>query len=182
MIVYNQSQISAEQVTKILVRQTRKNQISKFVLSILVLISGISVLAYGYYNSESTYIGVGYAFFTFGIVYLAFSIYSVAGALKKVKKMNPDSCEKGILYEYNFKEQSIQGKAILSGKTTKFEYKYTEAKRIAEYEGYYEFFFKPDNELIVLKSGFESKRMEEFFVRNVKKNNKKIKDKTAKKK
>ena len=88
MIVYNQSQISAEQVTKILVRQTRKNQISKFVLSILVLISGISVLAYGYYNSESTYIGVGYAFFTFGIVYLAFSIYSVAGALKKVKKRN----------------------------------------------------------------------------------------------
>ena len=89
-------------------------------------------------------------------------------------KQNQEACDAGMIYEYTFKEQSFQVKVISDTKTTKIPYKYDSVKKVLAYENRYEIRL-PDNQILfIYKSGFENAKMEEFFLKNLQKNKKKV--------
>lgn len=177
MIVYNKTVLEKEKAFASLVKTTRKSQTGKFLLSTVILLCGIGLLVYGYAYDTESYINIGYIFLVFSIVYYGFGLVSFLRVPKLVYKRNQDICDNGMTYNYTFKEQSFQVNASSLGKTTKFFYKYDDLKKVLEYEDCYEFRLADNQILFIYKTGFDSSRMEEFFIRTLEKHKKKIRKK-----
>lgn len=177
MVVYNKTVIDKEEVLSSLVKITRMGQLSRFILSTIILLCGLPLAIYGHISSDSNYTMVGYVFLAFAVVYYGMSIFTVVQAPKKVYKQNKDICDYGMTYNYVFKEQSFQVQLSSMGKNKKLPYKYSDVKRIYEYEDKYEFRLVENQVLFVYKIGFENERYEDFFRKNLLKNKKKIRNK-----
>lgn len=177
MIVYNKTELTKEEAFESLVKETRGSYFYRFILGAIVTICGIGILLVGYIQADTDYITVGYLFLVFGLLYFLMSIYAIVKAPKKVYLKNKEICEKGITYNYTFKEQSFEVLVQTSERKNKLPYKYFDLKGIKEFEDKYQFNLKSRLILYVKKSGFENQKMEEFFRKNVTKNKIKIKNK-----
>lgn len=182
MVVYNKTVLDKDEVFTSLVRITRRSQLGKFILSTVILVCGLLILLLGYLRDDASTVTFGYVFFAFSLVYYCLAGIAVLRAPKKVYKQNQEVCDSGMTYEYTFKEQSFQVKVISEGKTTKLPYKYDSVKKVLAHNQFYEIRLPENQVLFVHKSGFESPKMEEFFLKNLQKNKKKIKLKTKKEK
>lgn len=174
MVVYNKTILDKEEVFNSLVKQTRKAQLKKFILSGIILACAIFLLVFGYSQDDSNYIGVGYVFMVFALFYLIMSILSYVKAPKNVKAQNEAILSDSMLYDYTFKEQSFQVNITAGGKITKIPYKYENVKRIYEYESRYEIKLSDNLILFIFKNGFTAEKAEEFFKKNLSINKKKI--------
>ncbi|MBE6137559.1 MAG: hypothetical protein E7176_04105 [Erysipelotrichaceae bacterium] len=174
MVVYNKTELNKEEVFASLVRQTRRQQLSKFILSAIVLICGLILTIYGSLNEDSNYAGVGYALLAFGMMYLVLAIITIIKAPKNVSKQNEEILNDAMIYDYTFKEHSFQVNITTGGKITKLPYKYENIKKLYEYENRYELKLTDNLILFIYKNGFTAERAEEFFKKNLSINKKKI--------
>ncbi|MGM9969360.1 MAG: YcxB family protein [Anaeroplasma sp.] len=175
MIATNITEITSEEAIKILCISTRKNYLKKYILSIVLMVCGIPVTLVGYFNDQTFQFTMGTLFIAISIVYTIINSISLVKIPKYVMSQNEDICKNGVIYEYKFKEQSINVVCKSANKTNKLNYEYSDVKKIVEEEDKYILYLKEYMILYVYKSGFENKKMEEFFVINLQKNKKKIK-------
>lgn len=174
MVVYNKTKVDTDIMMKSLIKSTRKTQLPRLILSIIVLLCGIPFVIVGHINNASDYLTVGYLFLAIAIVYFLIAIKAISNSSKNVSQKNKDILENGITYDYQFKEQSFIVNATTLNKTTKLPYKYDVINKVYEYEDRFEFKLKENQVLFINKSGFESNKHIEFFIKNLSKNKKKI--------
>ena len=180
MIATNKTVIDKEKSFKDLVNRTRKQHLYKSGLIPLIFIGSIIILISGFESSDEDSIAVGIAALIIGLIYVIYNLITFLRIPKKVYKQNKIVCDYGMTYEYKFKEHSIIVTCIQFDKTNKLEYKYDSVKKILEYDDRYEIVLKENYILFIYKNGFD-KDMEQFFIKNLSINKKKIKDKTKKK-
>lgn len=177
MIVSNTSYIDADLAYKTLYKTSKKSLANKFLFAILMLILGIPLIIMGLTLNQSLYTMVGSMFSAFGVAYIIVNVINLIKLPKKIKKSNEEVCQNGITYLYKFKEQSIHIECKSNNKTSKADYSYNNLKKVNEYEDLYEFVFSSNEVMYILKSGFENKKMIDFFIKNLTLNKKKIKNK-----
>lgn len=180
MIVKNKTKISCEEAIDDLTRLAKKDYSSRYLLTIICLICGIFLLVLGLTNNDTQTITFGSIFMAIGIAYGVFTAIQYSKCGKKIAKESSEAMKDGISFEFTFKEQSTNIIITQGQKKSKADYSYYDFKKIEETPDSYEFRVN-DNIIIAKKSGFENKKMEEQFVRNVQKN-KKVKLKLLKKK
>ncbi len=174
MIVYNKTNLSASDATNLLVKTSKNEYLKKFIFVALIIAAGIPIMIYGLVNKNTIYISFGAIFVAFAIVLLVFNVVMMRKIPKVVKEKNPEVCEYGINYEFKFREHSVIIVATSDNKSTKLEYSYNILKRIYEYDDKYQLKFQGDVTLFVDKNGFQDKKMEEFFRKNISTSNRKI--------
>ncbi len=182
MVVHNKTNLDKEEMLSSLIKTTKKGQLGKFIISTIIFLCAILLIIYGHMAKESNYLMVGYMFLAFSMVYYGIGLFTILRIPKKVLKQNKEAYEQGVIYDYTFKEQSFQVNVISLGKKTKLPYKYNDIKKILEYENRYEFRLSENLVLFIYKNGFDNPKMEEFFLKNLQKNKKKIKNKIPKNK
>lgn len=182
MVVYNKTDVNKDVMLNSLVNATKKTQLPRLVLSSIVLVCGIPFIVYGHSAHQPDYLAMGYAFIAISIIYYWIAIMAIRKAGKKVLEKNIDIVENGITYNYQFKEQSFNVTAITGSRSNKLPYKYHVIRKIFEYEDRYEFKLKENQVLFINKSGFESPKHIDFFIKNLSKNKKKIINKQKNKK
>lgn len=180
MIATNKTVIDKEKSFKDLVNRTRKQHLYKSILIPLIFIGGIIILVNGLKNYDEDSIATGIAGLIIGLIYVIYNLITFLRIPKKVYKQNKIVCDYGMTYEYKFKEHSIMVSCIQFDKTNKLEYKYDSIKKVVEFDDRYEIVLKENFILFIYKNGFD-KDMEQFFIKNLSINKKKIKDKTKKK-
>lgn len=176
MVVYNKTNVDKDIMLNSLVKATKRTQLPRLVLSSIILACGIPFVIYGHIANQSDYLAMGYAFIAISVIYYWIAIMAINKAGKNVYEKNKDVVENGIVYNYQFKEQSFNVTVITGNKTNKLPYKYDAVKKIYEFEDRYEFRLKDNQVLFINKSGFESLKHVEFFLKNLSKNKKKIKN------
>ncbi len=175
MIVKNTTILSAEKATEILVRNTTKDYKKRYIYLAVILLIGITTLIIGIGFGETNAITMGSIFMAVGIGFFFYIIFEVSRVKTRVIKNNPEVTQVGISFNYTFRENSVAISAKIGDKTKNIKYTYLELKSIKEdFEGY-ELIFNQADSIYVLKEGFESKKMEEFFRKNVTTTKKKIK-------
>lgn len=175
MVVYNKTSITSEEAKRVLIKSSKIEYSKKYVFSIVLILIGIPVMIYGFYQNNTIYWVFGSIFIAFAIVLIAFNTYQMFKIPKVVYEKNAEVCEHGVAYDYRFKEHSVYLIAKSNDRTTKFEYNYNHLRKIYEYNDRYELKFQDNVSLYVSKSGFENEKMEEFFRKNVTTSKKKIK-------
>ena len=110
-----------------------------------------------------------------GVAFVIYVIVDLKMMRKRVEKNNPEIIKTGILYNFTFKENSVSIEAKIGEKNKNLKYSYMYLKGIYEYNDGYEIIFNESDSIYVLKSGFESEKMEEFFRKNITTTKKKIK-------
>ena len=175
MVVYNKTSITSEEAKKVLIKSSKIEYSKKYIFSIILILVGIPIMVYGFYQNNTVYWVFGSIFIAFAIVLVGFNTIQMFKIPKVVNEKNPEVCEHGVFYDYRFKEHSVYLIAKSNDRSTKFEYNYTMLKKIYEYKDRYELKFQDNVSLYVNKSGFENEKMEEFFRKNVTTSKKKIK-------
>lgn len=175
MVVENRTELNGDYVYGILLKSSRKAIAKKFIPAAIIFIAGLVILIIALVSKANFYIAMGAIFSALGLVYFGYNLINMKRVKKYIEKNNEEEIEKGIIYNYKFKEHSFSLIAITGTKKGRKEYKYDQLKKVIERIDYYELSFK-DNELVyVLKSGFLNKKMEEFFIKNLSINKIKIK-------
>lgn len=175
MVVNNKTEITSEEATKLLIKSSRNEYYKKYFFSIFLVAAGIPIMIIGFTSNNTIYISFGAIFIAFAIVLTIFNLISMHKIPKVVKEKNADICENGITYDMKFKEHSAIVIASSNGRHNKYEYSYDLLKKIYEYPDKYELKFQSNITLYVDKNGFNDKKMEEFFRKNVTTTKKKIK-------
>lgn len=169
MVVKNKTILTKEEVITEVTSTAKRDYTSRYILSLVCVVFGVLLLILGLSNTDSSTNTFAYIFLAIGIAYIVLTLIQSARLPKKIRKEHEN--DEGITFEFLFKEQSANITILENGKRKKIEYPYIEFKRIIEREDSYQ--FRVDQCIIVAKkSGFENKRMEDFFVSNVKKNKK----------
>lgn len=171
MIVRNKTCISKEEAITDLVAMARKDYISRFLLSAVCFICGIALIIIGLVNKDTSINTFAYIFLALGVAYSILTIYQYVNAPKKVRKVNEETMKDGLNFEFVFKEQSLNVTIIQGEKKSKADYSYLDFKKIKETPESYQFILS-QSVIIAKKDGFENKRMEQFFINNIKKNKK----------
>jgi len=182
MIVHNETALTGEEATNLLVNSFIKEYKKRYIFLALILLMGIAILVTSLVTKQSEFITLGAIVTALGVGFFIYSIIDLKKTKKRVLKNNPEICEHGVKYSFNFKENSVQIHAVIGGKNKKSEYSYQYLKSISENEISYELIFNQNDAIYVLKSGFEDKKMEEFFRKNITTTKKKIKYKPENKK
>lgn len=177
MIVENTTILSGDEAHKMMVKSSKPVELYRIILLILIAGCGLFMAINGAITKDASYTTMGSIFVAVAIVYTISIAVSKKRLPKKIYENNKEVCDLGIKYNYKFKEQSIMLKCETPTKSFKIEYKYSEIKKILEYEDGYLLKLSTDQILYVKKEGFESPRMIEFFIKNIKINKKKIIDK-----
>ena len=181
MVVYNKTVVDKDIMLNSLIKATKKTQLPRLVLSSIVLACGIPFIVYGHMKNEADYLSIGYAFIAISIIYYWIAIRAISKSSKRVLEKNRDIVENGITYNYQFKEQSFNVNLVTGNRTNKLPYKYDVIRKVYEFDDRYEFRLKDNQVLFINKSGFESPKHLEFFIKNLSKNKKKIKNVQKKK-
>lgn len=172
MIAENTTTLNPDKAYNILLSTTRKNINKRYFHSLMVAIAGVAIFIIGF-HSQKLYISFGAVFMAIAVVYAIYNLVCYVKAKKTVLVQNKEICENGIVYNYKFKEQSIQILAIEGNKKNKLDYKYYSIKKVYEFDNYYEIKLKGYEVLYVIKSGFINNN-EDIFKININKNKKKI--------
>lgn len=180
MVVNNITKITGEEAYNRLYKTSKKNYIYKLVLLSIFSLVGIPILVLGIVLKNETTIFLGALIVAVTIAYVIYSIVGIKRLPKAIKKANEDIINNGAIYNYKFKENSVDINLEVGTKKRKLTYQYTSLKGAEEYEDYYNLHFNDSDMLYVFKNGFENERMEEFFKTNLKKGNKKLKIKDMK--
>lgn len=180
MIVYNVTKLEKEDALINMLKEARIQHIYKFITALIVVLCGAGILIYGYVDKNLIYKITGYLFLGIGLLMLLHAIYTFIKLPKAIIKANPEICENGGEYSFTFKEQSFQVVINSLSKKMKYNYKYSDIKKILEYDDKYILKLTDNYVLYVFKNGFDSSKSEEFFKRNLSINKKKIKDKRKK--
>lgn len=175
MIVKNTTILSAEKATEILIRNTVKDYKKKYLYLGVILLIGISTLIIGLAFQETNAITMGAIFLAVGVGFFIYTIIELKRVKPRVIKNNPEVTTTGISFNYTFRENSVTISAKIGDKTKNIKYTYQELKAIKEYSDGYEVVFNQSESIYVLKEGFESPKMEEFFRKNITTTKKKIK-------
>ena len=174
MIVNNTTTITKDEAIALLVYETKRTHYRKFVLLSVLFVCGLVILINGLISSVSAYITMGSLFLAICLVYSLMIFVNIKKTTKQVIKNNEEICNNGVTYNYKFKEQSIHVTCLSNNKINKVEYKYDFVKKVTEYKDRYKINLKDHMILFVNKDGFDNK-LEEFFIKNLEKNKKKIK-------
>lgn len=177
MVVNNATTLDKDKAFNILFKSAKNSTITKFIFASVMILLGTPLFILGLITNESLYITCGVLFLSFGVAYLIINIINIIKLPKKIKNNNQEICENGITYYYKFKEQSINVECKTQTRTAKEVFNYKQLKRIFEYNDYYELRLENYEILYVYKTGFENKKMIEFFIKNLSINKKKIKNK-----
>ena len=175
MVVYNKTSITSEEAEKILVKSTKIDYSKKFLFALFLIAAGVPIMVLGFANNNTIYITFGAIFIAFAIVLTGFNLVQFTKIPKVVREKNQEACEYGVNYDFRFKEHSVYLIVSANDRKNKYEYTYDQLKRIYEYEDKYEIKFVNNVTLYVDKAGFENKKMEEFFRKNIQTSKKKIK-------
>ena len=175
MIVKNKTELDKDEVLYILKKSAKKEYYKRYIYLALVFALGIAVLIIGLVSKQTNFIIMGAAITAIGIGFFVYSMIDLNRLDKRIKANNPDVLESGATYNYLFKENSVQIIASIGNKNKKTSFEYSYLKSIREYEAYYELTFNLNDTLFVFKDGFEDKKMEEFFRKNITTTKKKIK-------
>ena len=185
MVVTNRTEMSSEECYNLLVKSTKREYINKSWMILLMFLIGIPVLVIGAYQNETIYTVMGSVFMGLSAAYLGVTVFNVKRMPKLLKEKNKEIVEYGATYLYSFREQSVDVEIHSHEKKNKLKLQYITLRKIKEFDSYYELKFENEFVLYVTKSGFENKKMEEFFRSNVtwnqnKEKKKKIIDKRSK--
>lgn len=175
MIVKNTTIISKEEVLKTLISSAKKESLSKYMLSIIILLCGVGVLISGLSQSNTTYIVVASAFLAFGLAYIIMTTVSFIRIPTRIKKQNPDMVNNDIKYNYVIKEKSITATILNMGKKIEVNYKFEDIRKIYEEETRYQIRLKDNQVLYIDKNTFETEQGEKFFLRDIEINKTKFK-------
>ena len=175
MVVYNKTSISKDDAITMLNKSTKIEYMKKFVFPLLMLSAGLPIMIYGLVTKDAIYISFGGVFIAFAIVLTVYNFIQFLKIPKVVIEKNKEVCEYGVLYDYRIKEHSIFFIATTNNKNIKGEYGYNSLKKIYEYPTKYELKFSDNVTLYVNKEGFQDKKMEEFFRKNIQTSKRKIK-------
>ncbi len=181
MVVYNETTLSGEDVTNLLVESVARDYKKRYLFIALIFIIGIAVLIYSIISKQNEFIVMGAVVSALAIAFFIYSIIDIKKSRKRVMKNNPEICELGAKYTFRFKENSVQIQAQIGTKNKKIEYSYQYLKSIKEDDQKYELVFNETDTIYVFKSGFENQKMEEFFRKNITTTKKKIKYRGEKK-
>lgn len=178
MISKNITILNKELVLANLVKATRKNTISKFVLAFIILALGVAVMVTGITTNNTLYSILGAFFVACSIFYFVIATITFIRAPKDLLKSNPELNEGDISFNYLFKEGSIEVTSFSQNNKKKVtKYPYDQVKKIFEYENRYEIILKESQILFIFKDGFKEEKSEEIFKFNLEKNKKQIKSK-----
>ena len=180
MIVHNETSLTGEEATSLLINSVVKDYKKRYIYLALILLIGIAILIFSIITKQNEFITLGAIVAALGVGFFIYSIFDLKKTRTRVIKNNPDICEYGVKYTFNFKENSVQIMASINNKNKKSEYSYQNLKSIKENEISYELVFNQIDTIYVLKSGFENDKMEEFFRKNITTTKKKIKYKAEK--
>ena len=175
MVVKNITTLDKDEVLHILKTSSKKEYNKRYIYLFFVFVLGLAVLITGLVSSQSNTIIMGGAITALGIGFFVYSLIDLKKLEKRIIKNNPDVTTSGATYNYLFKENSVQIIATMNNKNKKSSFSYTNLKSIREYKAYYELTFNVNDTLFVYKSGFEDKKMEDFFRKNITTTKKKIK-------
>lgn len=174
MVVTNKTELTKEEMLSSLVVQTKKAQNSKFLLSGILFVCGVILTISSLINPNNSYISIGITLIIFSLFYIGFAIINIIKAPKNLEKQNADILDNPMSYEYTFKEQSFQVNIHAANKNSKLPYKYSNIKKIYEYENRFEFKLDDNLLLFIHKSGFAQEKGLDFFKKNILLNKKKI--------
>ncbi len=174
MVSKNLTVITKEMALNNLVKAARKNTISRFILSLVIMILGILVMISGFTASNNLYSILGAFFVACSIVYFVLAGISFKKAPKDILKNNPDLNEGDLNYNFSFKEGYIEAVVVNTYRKNNLRYEYNQIKRVNEYKDRYDIILKEHLILFVNKDGFTGEKSEEFFRINLEKNKCKI--------
>ncbi|MBQ9900061.1 MAG: hypothetical protein IJM36_02905 [Acholeplasmatales bacterium] len=175
MVVKNRTELSGEKTTEILLKSASRDQRKKYLYVLVIFVIGILSLVIGLIIKEANVITMGAVISAIGVAFVIYVIVDLKMMRKRVEKNNPEIIKTGILYNFTFKENSVSIEAKIGEKNKNLKYSYMYLKGIYEYNDGYEIIFNESDSIYVLKSGFESEKMEEFFRKNITTTKKKIK-------
>lgn len=174
MIVDNTTILSGDEAHKMMVESSKPVELYQIILLVLIASCGLIMAINGAITEDITYATMGSIFVAIAIVYTISIAISKKRLPKKVYENNKVVCDLGIKYIYKFKEQSVMLKCETPNKSFKIEYKYSEIKKVFEYNDGYLLKLSTDQILYVKKEGFENPKMIDFFIKNLTINKKKI--------
>lgn len=174
MIVENTTVLTGDEAHKMMVKSSKPIELYRIILLALITSCGLFMAINGAITKDNTYATFGSIFVALAIVYIISIFISKKRLPKTVYEKNKEVCDLGIKYTYKFKEQSIMLKCETPIKSFKIEYKYSEIKKVLEFDDGYQLNLSTDQILYVKKDGFESPRMIEYFIKNLSINKKKI--------
>lgn len=177
MISKNLTVITKDKALKNLVKAARKNTLSKFLLSIVILALGIVIMISGISSNNNLYSGLGVFFVACSLMYFVMASITYKNAPKDILKSNPDLNEGDLNYNFLFREGYIEVVVVNNIRKNNLRYEYNQVKFVNEYEDRYDILLKEHLILFVDKKGFTGEKSEEFFKINLDKNKIKIKNK-----
>ena len=167
MVVKNTTVISKEEVLKTLVSSAKKENLSKFILSAIIIACGLGILINGIATNNTTYIVVGAGFLAFGVAYVGLALYSFLTTTKRVKKQNAELLTNDITYVYTIKEKSIIANIQNSSKKNEVTYLFENVKKVTEEEKRYVLRLSDNQVFYINKDSFETEQGEKFFLRDL---------------
>lgn len=175
MVVKNKTELSGEQATDILIKSTSREQKKKYMYVAVIFIIGVLSLIIGLVMKETNVITMGAIISAIGVAFFVYIIIDMKKVRGRITKNNPEITQTGIIYNFTFKENSVSIEAKIGNKNKNLKFSYQYLKNIFEYDEGYELVFNESDSVYVSKAGFESKKMEEFFRKNITTTKKKIK-------
>lgn len=174
MISRNVTTLTKDLVLANLVKTARKNTISKFILAVVILVLGFVIMLNGILTNNTLYTVLGAFFELCGVAYVIMATIAVVNAPKDMIKNNPEIEAGDIVYNFTFKEESIEIIVNSNGKKKTLKYTYDQVKKVNEFKDRYDLILKEHQILFIYKDGFKEEKSEEIFKINLDKKKKKI--------
>lgn len=170
MVIENKTNLSSEDCYDILEKNARFEYIKKAWVTIVIFAVGIPIMVMGLVNKDVMYIVLGAIFIAISFAFWIVTLINIKRLPKMIYKRNKDICDSGALYEYRFRENVCEIVIKSGTKTNKMKLEYTNIRKINEFENHYQIKFYDDFVIYVSKAGFESKKHEELFRKNISNN------------
>lgn len=169
MIVHNISNISGKDAKKALVDSARRMIVKNYIYLVLATALGLPLLIYGIVTLNSQFISMGAIILAFALCIFIYIQILYIRTPKDIEKKNQDVIRDGIIYDFSFKERSVDVIIMNSGKKSKANYNYYDFKKVFEYDDHFEIRLISKEVILVLKDGFEGdkEKMLDFFRKNL---------------